>query len=91
MGTPKKTITILLFVAAFIFIKSTVPPKYTLEEPDAIKIYNQLQILKEVLPNSDVPARQVLAIVKQTDSLQSIIANQYVKFHPDSTKQPVKK
>lgn len=84
----KKTITILLFVAAFISIKSTVPPKYVFEEPDAIKIYNQLQILKEVLHNSDVPARQVSAIVKQTDSLQLLIGTQYQKFHPtDTTKK----
>lgn len=83
----KKNITILLFVAAFIFIKSTVPPKYTFEEPDAIKIYNQLQVLKEVLPTTEIPAKTVVSISKQTDSLQALIAIQYQKFHPDTTKK----
>ena len=84
----KKTITILLFLAAYISIKSTVPPKYTFEETDAIKVYNQLQILKEVLPNSELPAKTVTQIIKQTDSLQAIIAVQYTKFHPvDTTKK----
>jgi hypothetical protein len=81
----KKTIIPMLLLAALIF--STVPPKYTFEETDAIKVYNQLQILKEVLPNSELPAKTVTQIIKQTDSLQSIIAVQYTKFHPDTTKK----
>lgn len=81
----KKTIIPILLLAVLIF--STIPPKYTLEEPDAIKVFNQLQILKEVLPNSDIPAKNVTQIMKQTDSLQAIIVTQYNKFHPqDSTK-----
>ncbi len=83
----RKTITILLFLAAYISIKSTVPPKYTFDEPDAIKVYNQLQLLKQVLPESELPAKQVTQIIKQTDSLQAIIANQYAKNHPDTTKK----
>ena len=75
----------MLLLVVLIF--STTPPKYTLEETDAIKVFNQLQILKEVLPNSDLPAKQVTQIIKQTDSLQSIIAVQYTKFHPDTTKK----
>ena len=81
----KKTIIPMLLLVVLIF--STTPPKYTLEETDAIKVFNQLQILKEVLPNSDLPAKQVTQIIKQTDSLQSIIAVQYTKFHPDTTKK----
>jgi hypothetical protein len=84
----KKTIIPMLLLAALIF--STVPPKYTLEEPDAIKVFNQLQLLKQVLPESELPAKSVSQIIKQTDSLQSIIAVQYTKFHPDTTK-PAKK
>lgn len=86
MKPTKKALIILAFIAAFVSIKSVVPNKYTLDEPDAIKIFNQLQIVKEVLPNSDLPAKQVTQIVKQTDSLQLIIATQYNKFHPDTTK-----
>jgi len=78
----------MLLLAALIF--STVPPKYTFDEPDAIKVYNQLQLLKQVLPESELPAKSVSQIIKQTDSLQSIIAVQYTKFHPDTTK-PAKK
>lgn len=74
----------LLVVSAF--IKSTTPPKYTFEEVDAIKIHNQLQVLKETLPNSELPARQVGLILKQTDSLQTLIVVQYQKFHNDTTK-----
>jgi hypothetical protein len=84
----KKTIIPMLLLAVLIF--STVPPKYTFEEPDAIKVYNQLQLLKQVLPESELPAKSVTQIIKQTDSLQSIIAVQYTKFHPDTTK-PAKK
>ena len=84
----KKTIIPMLLLAALIF--STVPPKYTLEEPDAIKVFNQLQLLKQVLPESELPAKQVTQIIKQTDSLQAIITNQYAKNHPDTTK-PTKK
>ena len=84
----KKTIIPMLLLALLIF--STVPPKYTLEEPDAIKVFNQLQLLKQVLPESELPAKSVSQIIKQTDSLQSIIAVQYTKFHPDTTK-PAKK
>lgn len=73
----------MLLLTALIF--STVPPKYTFEEPDAIKVYNQLQLLKQVLPESELPAKQVTQIIKQTDSLQAIIANQYIKHHPDTT------
>jgi collagenase-like PrtC family protease len=87
----RKTITILLFLAAYISIKSTVPPKYTLEEPDAIKVFNQLQLLKQVLPESELPAKSVSQIIKQTDSLQAIIAVQYTKFHPVDTTKPAKK
>ena len=79
----KKTIIPILLLAALIF--STTPPKYTLEETDAIKVFNQLQILKEVLPNSELPAKNVTQIMKQTDSLQAIIVTQYNKFH-DTTK-----
>lgn len=75
----------MLLLAVLIF--STTPPKYTFEETDAIKVFNQLQILKEVLPNSELPAKNVTQIMKQTDSLQSIIAVQYTKFHPDTTKK----
>ena len=82
----KKALIILAFIAAYVSIKSVVPNKYTLEEPDAIKVFNQLQILKEVLPNSELPAKSVTQIVKQTDSLQAIIVTQYNKFHPDTTK-----
>jgi hypothetical protein len=82
----KKTIIPMLLLAVLIF--STVPPKYTFEEPDAIKVYNQLQLLKQVLPESELPAKLVTQIIKQTDSLQSIIAVQYTKFHPvDTTKK----
>lgn len=83
----KRVLVILAFIAAYVSIKSVVPNKYTLEEPDAIKVFNQLQILKEVLPNSELPAKSVTQIVKQTDSLQAIIVTQYNKFHPaDTTK-----
>jgi len=82
----KRALVILAFIAAYVSIKSVVPNKYTLEEPDAIKVFNQLQILKEVLPNSELPAKSVTQIVKQTDSLQAIIVTQYNKFHPDTTK-----
>lgn len=82
----KRALVILAFIAAYVSIKSVVPNKYTLEEPDAIKVFNQLQILKEVLPNSELPAKSVTQIVKQTDSLQAIIVSQYNKFHPDTTK-----
>lgn len=75
----------MLLLATLIF--STTPPKYTLEETDAIKVFNQLQILKEVLPNSELPAKSVTQIMKQTDSLQAIIVTQYNKFHPDTTKK----
>ena len=76
----------MLLLAALIF--STVPPKYTFEEPDAIKVYNQLQLLKQVLPESELPAKSVTQIIKQTDSLQAIIINQYAKNHPvDTTKK----
>ena len=76
----------MLLLAALIF--STVPPKYTFEEPDAIKVYNQLQLLKHVLPESELPAKSVTQIIKQTDSLQAIITNQYAKNHPvDTTKK----
>lgn len=81
----KKTIIPMLLLAVLIF--STTPPKYTLEETDAIKVFNQLQILKEVLPNSELPAKSVTQIMKQTDSLQAIIVTQYNKFHPDTTKK----
>lgn len=81
----KKTIIPMLLLATLIF--STTPPKYTLEETDAIKVFNQLQILKEVLPNSELPAKSVTQIMKQTDSLQAIIVTQYNKFHPDTTKK----
>jgi hypothetical protein len=82
----KKTIIPMLLLAALIF--STVPPKYTFDEPDAIKVYNQLQLLKQVLPESELPAKSVTQIITQTDSLQSIIAIQYTKFHPvDTTKK----
>lgn len=73
----------MLLLSVLIF--STTPPKYTLEETDAIKVFNQLQILKEVLPNSELPAKNVTQIMKQTDSLQAIIVTQYNKFH-DTTK-----
>ena len=73
----------MLLLVVLIF--STTPPKYTLEETDAIKVFNQLQILKEVLPNSDLSAKNVTQIMKQTDSLQAIIVTQYNKFH-DTTK-----
>lgn len=79
----KKTIIPMLLLAVLIF--STTPPKYTFEETDAIKVFNQLQILKEVLPNSELPAKNVTQIMKQTDSLQAIIVTQYNKFH-DTTK-----
>lgn len=79
----KKTIIPMLLLSVLIF--STTPPKYTLEETDAIKVFNQLQILKEVLPNSELPAKNVTQIMKQTDSLQAIIVTQYNKFH-DTTK-----
>ena len=82
----KRVLVILAFIAAYVSIKSVVPNKYTLEEPDAIKVFNQLQILKDVLPNSELPAKTVTQIVKQTDSLQAIIVTQYNKFHPDTTK-----
>lgn len=82
----KRALVILAFIAAYVSIKSVVPNKYTLEEPDAIKVFNQLQILKDVLPNSELPAKTVTQIVKQTDSLQAIIVTQYNKFHPDTTK-----
>jgi len=78
----------MLLLAVLIF--STTPPKYTLEETDAIKVFNQLQILKEVLPNSELSAKNVTQIMKQTDSLQAIIANQYTKFHPADTTKPKK-
>jgi hypothetical protein len=82
----KKTIIPMLLLAVLIF--STVPPKYTFEEPDAIKVYNQLQLLKQVLPESELPAKSVTQIIKQTDSLQAIITNQYAKNHPvDTTKK----
>jgi hypothetical protein len=84
----KKTIIPMLLLAVLIF--STVPPKYTFEEPDAIKVYNQLQLLKQVLPESELPAKSVTQIIKQTDSLQAIIANQYTKFHPADTTKPKK-
>lgn len=86
----KRVLVVLAFIAAYVSIKSVVPNKYTLEEPDAIKVFNQLQILKEVLPNSDIPAKNVTQIVKQTDSLQAIIVTQYNKFHPDTTAKPKK-
>ena len=82
----KKASILLLVIAAYISIKSVTPPKYVLEETDAIKVLNQLQILKDVLPNSELPAKTVTQIMKQTDSLQSIIVVQYNKFHPDTTK-----
>lgn len=82
----KKASILLLVIAAYISIKSVTPPKYVLEETDAIKVFNQLQILKDVLPNSELPAKTVTQIMKQTDSLQSIIVVQYNKFHPDTTK-----
>lgn len=83
----KRALVIFAFIAAYVSIKSVVPNKYTLEEPDAIKVFNQLQILKEVLPNSELPAKNVTQIMKQTDSLQAIIVTQYNKFHPqDSAK-----
>ena len=85
MNKFKKASILLLAIAAYISIKSVTPPKYVLEETDAIKVFNQLQILKDVLPNSDLPAKQVTQIVKQTDSLQLIIATQYNKFHPQDT------
>ena len=81
----KKASILLLAIAAYISIKSATPPKYTLEETDAIKVFNQLQILKDVLPNSELPAKTVTQIMKQTDSLQSIIVVQYNKFHPQDT------
>lgn len=82
----KNTLTLIGFLLVVAtFIKSTNPPKYTLEEVDAIKVYNQLGILKEVLPQSELPAKQVGIILKQTDSLQGLISTQYVKFHPQDT------
>lgn len=82
----KQTLTLIGFLLVVCtFIKSTNPPKYTLEESDAIKVYNQLGILKEVLPQSELPAKQVGLILKQTDSLQVLIATQYQKFHAQDT------
>lgn len=83
----KQTLTLIGFLLVVAtFIKSTNPPKYTFEETDAIKVFNQLGILKQVLPESEIPAKQVGLILKQTDSLQLIISTQYQKFHPDTTK-----
>ena len=87
----KQTLTLIGFLLVVAtFIKSTNPPKYTLEETDAIKVYNQLGILKNVLPESEIPAKQVNQILKQTDSLQTLIATQYQKFHTQDTTQKKK-
>ena len=83
----KHTLALIgLLLVVSVFIKSTNLPQYTFGETDAIKIHTQLQILKETLPNSELPARQVGLILKQTDSLQNLIVVQYQKFHPDTTK-----
>lgn len=83
----KTSLALVVFLLVVItFINSTNPPKYTLEETDAIKVYSQLAILKNVLPESEIPAKQVGIIIKQTDSLQLLISTQYQKFHPDTSK-----
>ena len=82
----KRVLVILAFIAAYVSIKSVAPPKYVFEEADAVKVFNQLQLLKDVLPTTELPAKNVTQIMKQTDSLQAIIVTQYNKFHPDTTK-----
>ena len=50
----KKTIIPMLLLAVLIF--STTPPKYTFEETDAIKVFNQLQTILRLISNlSDEP------------------------------------
>lgn len=81
----KKTLSLLL--TTLLIISFTAEPEYKLTETQAVKIYQKLQMLNAILPESEVPAKVASQSIKETSELMLIIEEQYKKHHPDTTKK----
>lgn len=86
----KKLLTLLsvFTILSFTQIKDSTNNKtYTLTEGQAIMIYQHEQLLKQLLPQSELKAKDATAMFPQIDSIQKIILTQYQKNNPDTTKK----
>lgn len=58
---------------------------YTLTEGQTVLTVNSMAQAKQLLLNSDIPAKQVTQINMAFDSIQTVLIKQYNTFHPDTT------
>ena len=89
----KKLITpIILSLLFFISISlysfvGSGEPTYTFSESQVMKIYSQSQVIKSIVPKSDIPMKDAIPILQDADSLSQIIVNQYKKLHDTTSKK----
>jgi hypothetical protein len=85
----KTTSTVILSIFVLEVLLSLVAytpeHEYKLTEQQAIAVFNHEQLLKQLLPQSDLPAKQVTTISPSIDSILNTIATQYKNFN-DTTK-----
>lgn len=81
----KQTLLAALLLTAIICFKPT--DTYKLTEGQAVMIFNHEQALKELLPQSELPAKVATQLMNQADSIQKVIVTQYNTFNADTTKK----
>lgn len=77
---------LIVFLVTLIALSFISESEYKLKEGEAIKTYEKLRLLVEILPQSELPAKDASKHIKETSEILQVLEAQYKKNHPDTTK-----
>jgi len=81
----KKLLTFSVITALILIVSFTPEHTYKFSEKQVITIYEHENLLKQILPQSELKGREISAIIPAIDTIQIEISKQYKEYN-DTTK-----